>query len=307
MKYVANFLRNPSEFFKDERNQKILILSIFIFVFVCLLILRVRGVSRRSEEAANNDNAAGMSVFMTPTITPTKWWIRMTVTSSPTSSVLTIATTPAGLSASNCSARFSSPLRREIYAYISLTPPLPNRVRSGTGLSNTYLGQIEPGDGLKVIDGPVCADGFSWWLIESLHGSLRGWTVEGKSSEQWVVPCPNESMACSQTADSVSSGVASRNEQNKDKNVCKSNKLAVGMFAQVGQDSLLVVRSEPYTGELNGHAGPKSIVKVVDGPICAEGAVWWKLNVFDLNLLGWATENDLFACPKDSECNLSPF
>ena len=79
------------------------------------------------------------------------------------------------------------------------------------------------------------------------------------------------------------------------------------MFAQVGHDSLLVVRSEPYTGEVNGHAGPRSIVRVVDGPICAGGAVWWKLNVFDLDLVGWATENDLYACPKDSECNLSPF
>ena len=79
------------------------------------------------------------------------------------------------------------------------------------------------------------------------------------------------------------------------------------MFAQVRQDSLLVVRSEPYTGEVNGHAGPMSIVEVIDGPSCAGSAVWWKVDVFDSDLIGWVTENELDACPKDSECNLGTF
>ena len=78
------------------------------------------------------------------------------------------------------------------------------------------------------------------------------------------------------------------------------------MFAQVGPSSLLVVRSEPYRGEVIGHAGPMSIAKLIDGPTCAGDAIWWKVNVFDLGLVGWATENDLYACPKDSECNLWP-
>jgi hypothetical protein len=175
-------------------------------------------------------------------------------------------------------------------------------------LTDTYLGQIEPGSGLKVIDGPICADGYSWWLVQSLNGDLQGWTVEGKSSEQWVLPCPHERVACSQTADSVLAGSASKNENNPDKkeDFCKSNKLAVGMLAQVGQDSLLVVRLEPEIGEVKGRAGPTSIVKIVDGPTCVGNAVWWKVNVFDLNLVGWAIETDLYACPKDSECTLWP-
>jgi hypothetical protein len=104
--------------------------------------------------------------------------------------------------------------------------------------------------------------------------------VEGKDLEQWIVPCPNQSMACSPTVDSVSSSVAPENDKTADKNenVCKSNKLAVGIFAQVAQDSLLVVRSEPYKGEVIGRAGPMSVVKILDGPICAGGGVWWKLN-----------------------------
>ena len=130
--------------------------------------------------------------------------------------------------------------------------------------------------------------------------------MEGKSSEQWLVPCPNERVACSQTADPLWSGVVSKNENNKDKkeDVCKSTKLAVGMLAQVGQDSLLVVRLEPDIGEIKGRAGPTSIVKIIDGPTCIGNAVWWRVNVLDLNLVGWATETDLYACPKDSVCTL---
>jgi len=45
MKYVAKFLRNPTEFIKDEHNQKILILSVFVFLFLWLLILLASGAS----------------------------------------------------------------------------------------------------------------------------------------------------------------------------------------------------------------------------------------------------------------------
>ena len=51
---------------------KILILLVFIFLFVCLLILLVKGASRRGEEDVNIDDMATF-VPMTPTITPPKW------------------------------------------------------------------------------------------------------------------------------------------------------------------------------------------------------------------------------------------
>jgi hypothetical protein len=186
-------------------------------------------------------------------------------------------------------------------------PPLPNRIRSNAGLSNSYLGQIEPGDGLKVIDGPVCADGYSWWLIESLKGDLRGWTVEGKTSEQWIVPCLNKSVACNQTVTFATPSAVSRVNTKgiQDQINCNSKRLSLGIFAQVREDGLLVVRSEPIVDVVVGRAGPLSVAKILDGPACEGGVVWWKVNVLDSDLRGWAAENDLIACPKDSECNLS--
>ncbi len=309
MEYLAHFLHNPIEFFKDERNQKLLILSVFVLLFLCFLVLLTNGTSRQDEEVASFDQPAATVESTTPTRTPTKWWIRMPATFTPAPSEITTARALSEWSASNCSLQSSSPLKADIYAYIAVTPPLPNRIRADASLSGNYLGQIDPGDGLKIIDGPICADGYWWWLVESLQDGVRGWTVEGESSERWITPCPNEHIACSQTAISIPSPEKTKQDkhQDKQKNNCQSDKFAIGMLAQVGQDSLLVLRSEPYTGGVKGRAGPISIVKIIDGPSCAGGAVWWKLSVFDLGLIGWATENNLNACPKDSECNLGPF
>lgn len=306
MNYLANFPHNPTEFLKDERNQKLLVLSIFIVLFLCFLILLVRGTSRQNEKIANFNQPAVTVESTAPSHTPTKWWIRVTATFAPAPSEVTPLRAPAEIVAGNCPARFFSPLRANIYAYISLTPPLPNRLRSTARLSGNYLGQLEPGGGLKVIDGPICADGYWWWLVESLQGGVQGWTVEGKNSEQWVVPCPNEHVPCSQTMVPVSSAEKTKTDKNKDnpKSNCQSDKFALGMLAQAGQDSLLVLRSEPYTGVVNGRAGPMSIVKVIDGPSCMGSTVWWQVSVLDTGLTGWTTENNLHACPKDSECNL---
>jgi len=235
---------------------------------------------------------------------PTKWWIKATATSSPTPSSLTTSADPAGMPASGCPSSFSSPLQPGIYAYISLTPPLPNRIRSGASRATSYLGQIEPGNGVRVLDGPLCADGSSWWLVESAQDGLQGWTAEGKGSEQWIIPCPDRTAACNKKPAPTPSSPAASTSSPKDKdNRCKSDKLVVGILAQVEQDSLLVIRSEPNAGEVVGRAGPLSVVNIVDGPACAGGAAWFKVNSTALNLSGWATENDLYACSKEEGCN----
>jgi hypothetical protein len=113
-------------------------------------------------------------------------------------------------------------------------------------------------------------------------------------------------VACSKRPTPIPSSPAaspsSSNDRSKDSN-CKSHKLTIGILAQVEQDSLLVVRSEPDTGDIIGRIGPLSVVNIVDGPDCTGGAVWWKLNFAILNLSGWTTENNLYACSKEDRCN----
>jgi len=78
------------------------------------------------------------------------------------------------------------------YAYVSTDTPDSNRVRSGPGTDYTHLGNIDPGEAMEVLDGPVCADGYVWWQVRALMADLTGWTVESADS-YWLVPCPPES------------------------------------------------------------------------------------------------------------------
>jgi hypothetical protein len=53
----------------------------------------------------------------------------------------------------------------------------PNRVRELPSTSATFLGQLNPGTPIEVLEGPACAEGIVWWRVQS--GTLVGWTAEG--------------------------------------------------------------------------------------------------------------------------------
>jgi hypothetical protein len=81
-------------------------------------------------------------------------------------------------------------LNKGDWAEVSMDPPLPNRVRSAPGLSAELIGQVEPGEAVRVVDGPRCADGYTWWLVRSLTG-LEGWSAEGDEEGYWFVIPPD--------------------------------------------------------------------------------------------------------------------
>ncbi|MEM5775901.1 MAG: hypothetical protein AAGU05_12940, partial [Anaerolineaceae bacterium] len=64
----------------------------------------------------------------------------------------------------------------------------PNRVRDEAGGDNAIIGYIEPGEAVRIVDGPVCLNQWVWWKITSLATGLTGWTSEGDGTEYWLVP-----------------------------------------------------------------------------------------------------------------------
>ena len=75
------------------------------------------------------------------------------------------------------------------YAYISTDPPLNQRVREGAGKNHPIIGHIAPGNPMKILDGPKCADGWAWWKVQSIENpKLVGWTSEG-DDVYWLIPC----------------------------------------------------------------------------------------------------------------------
>ncbi|MBN2119007.1 MAG: SH3 domain-containing protein [Anaerolineales bacterium] len=120
---------------------------------------------------------------------------RSSVTPSPAESQpVKTATVTQGSTATavTCGNALPSRLRVEAYAYVNPDPPLPNNLRSEAGQANTLLGEIQPGQAMKILDGPKCVDGGFWWKVSPLETDQVGWTAEGDDQNYWLIPCSSE-------------------------------------------------------------------------------------------------------------------
>ncbi len=91
------------------------------------------------------------------------------------------------LPAPDCSAGWT---RLSVGSRAVLTPGgLPNRVRSEPEVGDNIIGLLYPGVIVRVLAGPVCADGLVFWKVESatIPGGM-GWTAEGDGKEYWLEP-----------------------------------------------------------------------------------------------------------------------
>ncbi len=72
-----------------------------------------------------------------------------------------------------------------------VTPGLPNRIRSAPDIHSDVLTQLDPGTVVKIIEGPICRDGFVFWEVENatIPGG-SGWTAEGDGKEYYLEPIP---------------------------------------------------------------------------------------------------------------------
>lgn len=75
------------------------------------------------------------------------------------------------------------------YAYVAFSPPLPNRVRNIPAKQGAVLDRAKPGEAMKVLFGPVCRDGWTWWKVRLERSGIVGWTAEGDGNTYWLVPC----------------------------------------------------------------------------------------------------------------------
>lgn len=305
LKLLSQFLRSPSDFFQDERKQRILIFSLFSLLFVCILFSMAKGGARRRNISTNPHITPTPPA---PASTQTKWWIRHEPSETPTRSLPNLQSPivdAATSRASNKCPGYASDFKQGTFGYISLFPPYENLIRSGAGKNYTTVGFIEIGGWVKILAGPVCADDGYVWLNVASAAASNSWTAGGHNTAQWVIPCPDPNKKCNKSKPTGS--ISATPKPNKDNdgsennpNTCVSDKLAVGLNAQVSPNDLLVIRSEPFTGSVLGHIAPLSVINIIDGPKCAGGAVWWK--VWGTQT-GWAVENHLLACPKEGECD----
>jgi len=66
---------------------------------------------------------------------------------------------------------------------------LANNIRSAPKIADNIIGSFTPGMFVKIVDGPVCADGYVFWKVESrfIPGGA-GWTAEGDGKQYFLEP-----------------------------------------------------------------------------------------------------------------------
>jgi hypothetical protein len=60
------------------------------------------------------------------------------------------------------------------------------RERPGTDSTNTQIGRLRVGEVATVLDGPRCANGYTWYEVET--ATVRGWVAEGEIGLYYIEP-----------------------------------------------------------------------------------------------------------------------
>lgn len=132
------------------------------------------------------DKSSGSWLLKAVILSPLQEWEKMVGKQN-----LTACTTPPAAVSStfSCSGGLPTRLKTGGYASVNTFPAQANNVRQKAGIQGKYLGAISPGKGMKLVEGPVCADGMIWWRVEALGSAVKGWTSEGDGKNYWLAPC----------------------------------------------------------------------------------------------------------------------
>jgi hypothetical protein len=156
----------------------------------------------------------------------------------------------------------------------ALAPGQPARVTAPAGLNYreapaanaTLIGQFGTGQRVTVLEGPVTADGFTWWRIDDGAGAA-GWAAEGDGETVWLSPQLGERQP------------ANRTPRVGDRVVVTGGQLSIR--ALPGTDGTLLTRAEPGQ-EFTVRAGPQSV----------DGFNWFQIRSDDGSIEGWAADGD---------------
>ena len=80
-------------------------------------------------------------------------------------------------------------LKAGSYAKVSEAQSSPNRVREAPDISANIIHQIYPGGIVRLVEGPICANGLVFWKVENaLIPNGVGWTAEGDGTDYYLEP-----------------------------------------------------------------------------------------------------------------------
>jgi hypothetical protein len=138
-------------------------------------------------------------------------------------------------------------------------------MRAAATTGGNLILQLGTGQVVTILEGPISADGYTWWRIDDGAGNT-GWAVQGDGETEFLSPQLGEAQAVNR-----SPRVGER----------------VTISVQVS------VRSLPSTAaNLMTYATPGQQFSVLAGPQSADGFTWFQIRSDDGTIEGWAAEGD---------------
>jgi serine/threonine protein kinase len=149
-----------------------------------------------------------------------------------------------------------------------------NKIRSEPDATkDNGVGEIQPGEVVRIIDGPVCSFGWILWEVETTRQE-KGWTPESDGNEFWLLPLATRSL-------------------------CEGalpTRLVAGEKAKVNEeppDSNLIRTGPSRFDKVIGKIRPGNWMMVLEGPTCGEKTNWWKVEDLSTGVIGWTMEGNL--------------
>jgi len=146
-----------------------------------------------------------------------------------------------------------------------ITAPAGLNLRAAATTGGNLIIQLGTGQVVTILEGPISADGYTWWRIDDGAGN-SGWAVQGDGETEFLSPQLGEAQPVNR-----SPRVGER----------------VVISVQVS------VRSLPSTtANLMTYATPGQQFSVLAGPQSADGFTWFQIRSDDGTVEGWAAEGD---------------
>jgi hypothetical protein len=157
-----------------------------------------------------------------------------------------------------------------------------NPLRAFPGRRSFQITEVKQGMVLQLV-ARACAPERIYWLV-TLPDGTQGWTAEGDGKVSWLIPYTGQTL---QPTPAFESG-------NTPDCAAGWTRLNIGMYAIVSQGAPNRVRSEPSkSADIIGQLYPGTAAFVIEGPVCADGLVYWKVEHSTITGgAGWTAEGD---------------
>ena len=147
-----------------------------------------------------------------------------------------------------------------------VSAPTTLNVRGAPNTDSQTIVRLNTGRRVQIVDGPVSADGYTWWKVDDRTGNV-GWVADGNGQIPWLNPSTGEARP------------VDRAPQVGDRVVVSVPQLKVRTLPAIG-------------GSFLAYATLDQQYSVVGGPQSADGYKWYRVRSDDGDVEGWAADGD---------------